>query len=161
MKNVLLYPAAALALLASGTVSAQLQTLTDDINVTAEVQAACTSITATDVDFGPAPAADAQDDATSTVTVTCSPGTSYTVEMDDGMTAVGGIRRVTTGAGDFMDYYIYQPGGFTTAWGQGTDALADTAGATPTDYVANFRLERVATAAPGTYTDLVTVTLSY
>src|SRR5688500_533282 len=108
MKKLVLYPAAALALLASGTTLAQ-QTLLEDIAVSAEVTAACTSLTATDVDFGTAGAADVPDDATSTITVTCDTGTTYTLELDYGQTPLAGtnIRQVTGAGGEFMDYFIF------------------------------------------------------
>lgn len=160
MKNVLIYPAAAIALLASGSVLAQ-ETSTANINVTAVVEAACEQITATDVDFGAQGNTGGTDDSTSTITVECDTGTGYTVEIDYGQTAIGTQRRVTTGEGDFMDYAIFQPGGFTAPWGEDLEAYEGTGTGAPDALTANFRLNRAAGIALGTYTDLVTVTLTY
>jgi spore coat protein U-like protein len=170
MKNFV-YSAAALALLASGGAVAQ-QTLTDDINVTAVVTAACTSVTATDVDFGSAAAADVnQDDQTSTITVTCDTGTAWTVEIDYGMNPVAGtppIRNVTSSvapsAGERMDYYIFSDAGRTTTWGttaDGDNVVTGTGTGAADPLTAYFRLVRTSGNSPGTYTDLVTVTMTF
>ena len=164
MKKLVAYPAAALALLASGTAFAQ-QTLIDDIAVSAEVTAACTSVTATDVDFGTAGAADEIDDATSTITVTCDTGTAYTVELDYGQTPLAGTttRQVTGAGGEFMDYFIFQDAGFSTPWGtiaEGEERTGTGTGAAD-PLTAYFRLNRTSGSSPGTYTDLVGVTLTF
>lgn len=162
MKKLLAYPAAALALLASGTVFAQ-QTLIDDINVTATVTAACTDLTATDVDFGSAGAADVTQDATSTITVTCDTGTAYTVELDYGMSPLGTQRQVTGAGGEFMDYAIFQDAGYSTPWGDIANGqeLAGTGTGAADPLTAYFRLQRNSGSSPGTYTDLVGVTLTF
>ena len=165
--KTLTHTAAALALLASGGAFAQGQTLLEDIAVTATVTAACSALTATDVDFGSAGQADAVDDATSTISVTCNNGTNYTVELDYGIAPQGGTQRVVTGsggaAGEMMDYAIYQPGGFTVPWGTlaNTQAYSGTGNGAAQSLVANFRLDRTSGASPGTYTDLVGVTLNF
>lgn len=162
MKNFALFPAAAIALLASGSVAAE--TLLEDIAVTAEVTAACTGLTATDVDFGSAAAADVDDDATSTITVTCDTGTQYTVELDYGLTPAGTQRQVESATpGVRMDYDIFQPGGFTVPWGLVVDGTQyDGTGTGAADpLTANFRLHRSSGAEPGVYTDLVGVTLTF
>jgi spore coat protein U-like protein len=162
MKKRVGYPIAALALFASGSVFAQ-QTLIDDINVTATVTAACSELTATDVDFGSAGAADAIDDSTSTISVTCDNGTAYTVELDYGMSSLGTQRQVTGAGGEFMDYAIFQDAGFTTPWGDiANGEQFDGVGTGAADpLTAYFRLQRNAGSSPGTYTDLVGVTLTF
>ena len=163
MKKLIL-PAAALALLASGNVLAQ-QTLTDFISVTAEVTEACATLTATDVDFGADSARDTTDDATSTITVNCAATTNYMVEINYGVNSPGaGIRQVeSTDPGLFMDYEIYQPGGFTTPWGLAADGAEYNGTGTGADdpLVANFRLNRTSGAEPGIYSDIVDVTLTF
>jgi spore coat protein U-like protein len=163
MNKLVAYPAAVLALLASGTVFAQ-QQMIEDINVTATVTAACTGLTATDVDFGSAGAADVTTDATSTITVTCDTGTAYTVELDYGMSALGTQRRVTsTTPGIFMDYAIAQDAGYTVPWGDlaNGEAYNGTGTGAADPLTAYFRLQRTSGSEPGTYTDLVGVTLNF
>lgn len=163
MKKLVMYPAA-LALLASGTTFAQ-ETLLEDIAVSAEVTAACSDLTATDVDFGAAGAADETQDSTSTITVTCDTGTAYTVELDYGQTPVAGttIRQVTGAGGEFMDYFIYQDAGATTPWGTIAEGeQLDGVGTGAADpLTAYFRLHRTSGNSPGVYTDLVGVTLTF
>jgi spore coat protein U-like protein len=162
MKNFLVYPAAAAVLLASGGAFAL--TLLDNINVSAEVTASCSSITATPVDFGPAGAADVTQDSTSTITVTCDNNTAYTVELDYGQSSLGaGLRQVTGAGGEFMDYDIAQDAAFTTPWGLQADGtqFAGTGTGAADPLTAYFRLHRNSGNSPGTYTDLVGVTLTF
>lgn len=164
MKKLIL-PAAALALLASGGAFAQTSPLSDSIAVSAEVTEACTSLTATDVDFGAAPAQDAEDDATSTITVNCATGTPYTIEINYGLNALGTIRRVEnpSNGGLFMDYAIFQPGGFTTPWGMEADGAdySGTGTGSADPLTANFRLYRLSTSEPAVYSDIVDVFLNF
>jgi len=168
MKNFV-YPAAALALLASGaTLAAE---LTDNIAVSAEVTAACTGLTATDVDFGPAGAADTtQADVSSTITVTCDTGTNWTIEIDYGMNPVAAtppIRNVTSSVapsqGERMDYYIFQDAARTIGWGtvaEGEEMTGTGTGAADL-HDAFFSLDRTSGNSPGVYTDLVEVKLIF
>lgn len=164
MKKLVAYPAAALALLASGTALAQ-QTEITSIGVSAEVVAACSTVTATDVDFGTAAAADVPDDATSTITVTCDTGAPYTLELDYGATPLAGttIRQVSGANGERMDYFIYQDAAMTTPWGtvaEGEEFRGTGTGAAD-PLTAYFRLHRTSGTSPGTYTDIVGVTLTF
>lgn len=163
MKKLIL-PAAALALLASGNAPAQ-QTLTDFISVNAEVTEACASLTATDVDFGAAPADDVDDTATSTITVNCATGTDYTIEISYGEWESGTQRQVQNDAtaGLFMDYDIFQPGGTTVPWGEAvnTEQYDGTGTGADDPLTATFVLHRTSGAEPGIYSDVVDVTLTF
>jgi spore coat protein U-like protein len=165
MKKHVLLSAAALAVLASGSASAL--DLTDSMNVTAMVTAACTSLTASDLNFGTHGAADTTTDATATVTVTCDNGTFYTVGIDSGITGGGAFgRQVTDVNGEFMDYEIFQPGAgggsaTTAAWGEGLDAYDGTGSGVAQALTATGRMHWTSGRSPGTYTDLVTVTLTF
>jgi spore coat protein U-like protein len=154
---------AALALLASGGAFAQASPLVDNIQVSANVTAACTSLTATDVDFGPAAAADTTQDETSTISVTCDTGTAYTVEIDYGQNALGTQRQVTGAVGEYMDYDISQDAGHTMPWGTGTNGAEyiGTGSGAAQDLTAHFRLQRTLGASPGDYFDLVEVSLNF
>jgi spore coat protein U-like protein len=163
MKKLLNHTAAALALLASGNVLAAGQTLLEDIAVTATVTEACSALTATDVDFGAQPQTETDSNATSTITVTCASGTPYTVELDYGASTIPPIRQVTGAGGEFMDYYIYKDSGHTVDWGTVADgtALAGSGTGAADPLTAYFVLDRNSGASPGTYTDLVGVTLNF
>lgn len=154
---------ATLALLASGGVLAQ-QTETANINVSAEVLAGCGAVTATDVDFGAQPQTETDSTGQSTITVNCATGTTYTVEIDYGMTPQGTIRTVTgSGVGAAMDYYVYQDAGATVPWGDvaNNEEFNSTGTGAADPLTAYFVLDRTSGAAPDTYTDLLTVTLTF
>lgn len=104
-------------------------------------------------------------DSQSTVTVTCTPGTSYDVGLDNGAHAAGGVRYMTPAVGSgTIPYALYTSATRTTAWGNtvGTDTVNHTAGALPTTLTV---YGRVPAGAPpvgaGAYSDLVTVTVSF
>lgn len=163
MKIVLTRTAAALALLASGSAFAQ-STEETNINVNAVVTASCAAITATDVDFGSATQTETDSTDTSTITVNCSSGAPYTVEIDYGMTPQGTIRTVT-GSTAFasMDYYVFQDAGNTTPWGDVANGEEFTGTGTGADdpLTAYFVLDRTAGAPADSYSDLLTVTLTF
>lgn len=162
MKN-LARSMATLALFASGGVLAQ-QTETATISVNAEVVAGCGAVTATDVDFGAQPQTETDSTGQSTITVNCSTGTSYTVEINYGMTPQGTLRTVTgSGVGAAMDYYVWQDSNGTVPWGDiaNTAEYNGTGTGAADPLTAYFVLDRTGGAAPDTYTDLLAVTLTF
>lgn len=146
-------------------------TLDDTMAVSAEVVGACSDLTANDLDFGSAPASDIDDDETAIINVTCNDSTSYTVELDYGIQPNGLTRRVADDtSGQFMSYVVFKPaaGGAaatTTPWGTEADELGSsytgTGSGTAQALTASGRLSRTASNTSGTYTDLITVTLTY
>lgn len=177
MKTSLLLIASAAACLVSGSAlaaSAVCTTSPCDTNftVTTEVIASCSSVSAGDLDFGSRPAINGFFDVATQIDVVCTTGTPYTVELDYGITPASASstqRQVSDFAtGQFIDYAIYQPssGGAaatTTLWGLAADDLEFNGmgtGATQT-LTATGRLDQNDSVGPGTYTDLVTVFLSY
>lgn len=159
---------AAFAAPASCTTSPCINTL----SVFAEVVASCSSLDAADIDFGASPAINGTRDVATQISVVCTVGTPYTVELDYGIspTGAGSTQRQVTdfASGQFIDYTIFQPaaGGAaatTQPWGlaannQEFNGLGNGAAQTLT---ATGRLDQNDAVTPGLYTDLVTVYLSY
>lgn len=98
-------------------------------------------------------------DATSVIGVQCVAGTAYKVGLDNG---THGTRRMS-GPGGFIGYELYRNSGRTQRWGNtpGTDTV-DTSGSGSTQNLTVYgRVPPQSTPAAGTYTDTVTVTVTY
>ncbi|MDY0743006.1 spore coat U domain-containing protein [Paucibacter sp. R3-3] len=155
------------ALLASG--AAQAVTASNTFQVTATVISSCT-VSGTALNFGNTidPLAAAVPlDATSTLSVTCSNTTPYTVALNAGSNAGGASNfsaRAMKAGSRSLAYQLYLDTGRSSVWGDGTASSATVAG-TGTGSVQTLsiygRLPSLANVAPGAYTDTVTVTITY
>lgn len=103
---------------------------------------------------------------TGSVVVTCTPGATVTISMDYGVNGGNATQRLmanTTSATQTLGYQLYQNAARTQVWGTG--ALAQTISSFPLTtqiypvYARLFAVTPLPTA--GTYTDTVTVTLTY
>lgn len=150
-------------------VLAQAATSGNSFQVTATVTSACT-VSGTTLNFGSAidPLATATPlDATSTLTVQCTNTTPYTVALNAGVNAGGtsnfGARTMKSGS-HTLAYQLYLDAGRSSVWGDGT-ASSSTSPGTGTGSAQTLtiygRLPSLANVVPGSYTDTVTVTVSY
>lgn len=139
-------------------------TATTTFTVNATVLASCL-VAATNLDFGVySPASGTPDDATNTVTATCTPTTDYTIALDGGTSGGDVEARTMTNAVDTLGYALYTTAARTTIWGDGTGATATVAGTgngTPQAYTVYGRIPISQSVSPGLYADLITVTLTY
>lgn len=138
---------------------------TTTMAVTATVQPSCT-VSATALAFGTYnPLSASPLDGTSTITVNCTTGTTYTVGLNAG-TAGGATvttRQMVLNA-NTLNYTLYRDSGRTNNWGNtpGTDtpasATATTSAAALTVY---GRIPALQNVPAGAYADTVTVTVNY
>ena len=139
-------------------------TATTTFDVQIVIQDECLIRSAADIDFGSqGGVVDSGIDATGTVEVECTDGTTYDIGLDEGIGAAATVatRRMTSGA-DTVAYSLYSdaPGG--AVWGDTVGV--DTVGSTGTGAAQTFTVYgRVpAQNAPaGTYLDTITVTVTY
>ncbi len=148
-------------LLAPGRALAQ--TATGSFNVTATVGSTC-SVSASNVAFGNYTAS--QLDASGAVSVTCTNGTAYAVGLNagTGTAATVATRRMTGPSSQTLIYSLYQDALRTLLWGNtvGIDTVAGTGnGATQTLTVYGRVPAAQLTVGAGSYTDTITVTVSY
>lgn len=140
-------------------------TATDTMAVSATVQSACI-VAASALSFGSYnPTAGTNADATTTLSVTCTSGTSYTVGLSagNGSGATVSSRKLTNG-GNTLNYALYQDSARTTNWGNtpGTDTPASAvAGSSATTLTVYGRIASGQNVPAGSYTDSVTVTVNY
>ncbi len=148
--------------LSSATLAA---TATDTFDVTASVIDAC-QITAADHSFGSYSSISGSNlDATSSINILCTNGTSYDVELNAGTTVGGAIAaRLLTDGANTLAYNLYTTSGRTTVWGDGTGASATVAGTGSGSLQSLTVYGRVAAsqAVPvGSYSDTVTATITF
>jgi len=166
MRNFYLAAAVATSILIGSTITGhpvQAATATSTIAVTATVLAFCT-VTAAPLAFGNY--SSTQLDATTLLTVVCTPGTTYTVGLDQG-TGTGGtvaVRQMSGAVtGSTLAYTIYSDSARTTVWGNtvGSNTVAGTGSGLPQVLTGFGRIASVQLSAPGAFTDIVTATLTY
>jgi spore coat protein U-like protein len=144
-------------------------TVSGNFQVQATVVSACL-VTATTLNFGNSidpTVASVPVDATTTMSVTCTSTTPYNIALNAGVNAGGAsnfaTRTIKTGT-HTLGYQLYLDSGRATVWGDGTATTSQLGGTgigsaqTLTIY---GRLPSLTGAVPGTYTDTVTVTVTY
>ena len=164
-----LFAAAALALAFIGVPAQAGSPVLGSINVSATVVSSCI-VTGGTLNFGSAidpTSASVPIDSSTSVTVVCTATTPYAVSLNAGLNAGGAsnfsARSVKNGV-KTLGYQLYADSLRTTVWGDGTSASSTVPGTgtgsnqTLTVY---GRLPSVTGAIPGTYTDTVTVTVTY
>ena len=99
------------------------------------------------------------------VVVTCTPGTAVSIAMDYGIHGGNVTQRYMANAAgtETLAYQLYQNNARTLVWGTGAQAMTVSSfPATTQTYTVYGRMFAVSTLpSAGTYTDTVTVTLTY
>lgn len=146
------------------TDASQATTATTSFAVSATVASGC-AITALPLAFGSYDAAGSSAvDATTTVTVVCTVGTPYNVGLNAGGTsgATVATRKLASGL-NRLNYTLYQDTNRTTVWGNtvGTDTVSGTYALAQSPITVYGRIASGQVVPAGTYTDTVTVTITY
>lgn len=137
-------------------------TVTTTFQVSATVDPVC-QIVANSLPFGTYTGR--QTDADTTLTITCTNTTPYSVGLDAG-TAPGGTtatREMTGTAGALLPYGLYQDAARATNWGNlpGTDTVAGTGNGSAQTLTVYGRLAAGQYVTPGSYSDTITATVTY
>jgi spore coat protein U-like protein len=136
-------------------------TSTSTFQVTATVASSCT-VTATSLAFGNYTLA--QLDGTSTITATCTNGTTYTIGLDVGTFsgATTSTRKMTGPSAAGLSYSLFSDSGRTTNWGNATGSWVSGTGTGAAQVLTVYgRIPANQTALIGSYTVIVTVTVTY
>jgi len=140
-------------------------TATGSFNVRVTIATTCQVTSATDLDFGSAGVLAANIDQQSTITVTCTNTTPYTIALDKGVNGSSVTTRQLKGgpSNALVNYSLYSNAGRTTNWGQtvGTDTVAGTGNGSDQAYTVYGRIPPQTTPEPGTYTDTINITINY
>ena len=140
-------------------------TSTTLFTVNANVLVVC-SVTATNIEFGDYDATSGTaNDTTSTISALCTNGQPYTVSLDAGTSSGAAVNaRAMTNASHLLDYALYTDSAHTTIWGDGTLSTLTVAGTGDGSTQALTVYGRIPIGqhvADGSYSDTITVTLTY
>lgn len=136
---------------------------TGSFNVQITIQADCQLTSSQTLNFGTQGVLVSALTSSAILQVTCTPSTPYDVGLDNGLHSLSGQRRMLLGSGT-INYNLYQGTCCTTPWGNtiGTNTLHDTGTGSAISYTVSGHVPSgQATPAAGTYTDTVTVTMTF
>jgi spore coat protein U-like protein len=144
---------------------ASAQTATGNLNVSVTIASGCTVAGGT-IAFGAQTSLQTAIDQTGTVNVTCTNTTPYTVALTAGANGASVTTRRMRGGStntEFVNYALFTNAGRTTNWGQtiGTDTVAGTGNGSAQPLTIFGRVPAQAIGSPGSYTDTVTVTVTF
>ena len=167
MKKTLSLAALSAAMM-SAPLASQAATATGTFDVLLTLIGSCTVTQADNMDFGTRTEAEVNTggiNATSTVGITCSNNTTYTV----GLSGTNGTRAMTSANASSVAYELFQPDG-TTAW-DNASTVGGTGNSAQQDYTVNGTIPaqtmtlNAADAPDGTtgvsLSDTVTVTVTF
>ncbi len=142
---------------------ARAATATGSFNVQVIIAATCVVTSATTLDFGSQGVLSANVDQTSTINVTCTNTTPYNIGLDKGLNGSSVTTRQMKTGSAVINYSLYSNSGRTTNWGNtvGTDTVAATGNGSAQAYTVYGRIPPQTSPAPGTYTDTITITVTY
>jgi spore coat protein U-like protein len=170
MRNSVITPIATGVVLALVGATSEAATKTATFTVSATVSKNCI-ISAPNLNLGPGPF-DGATDATgsSTISVNCTLGTPFTVDLSTGSSNSYAMRTLVNGT-DTLNYNLYTSSAYTIVWGDGTGGSAN-AGATGQGMAAaqtqsltvHGRLrasDNTHAFGAGTYNDTIIATINY
>jgi spore coat protein U-like protein len=131
--------------------------------INATVAANCL-VTTQNIDFGPKGILDANVDAPGQVSVTCTPGTAYTVSLNGGTTGAAPTARKMSKGAETVTYGLYKDAARTQPWGDAAtpgSTVPGTGNGVTQPLTVYGRVPPQATPSAGVYTDTVVVTITY
>ena len=155
---------AACLLLSAG--ASQATTTTTTFNVTITLVNTCTINSTTTLNFGNSVGVLSAniDPAGVPISVTCTNGATYNVGLDAGTGAGATVatRKMTSG-GSTVNYSLYRDNGYSNVWGNtvSTDTVSSTGTGAAQSFTVYGRVPSQTTPASGTYSDTITVTVTY
>ena len=141
-------------------------TSTGSVQVSMTIQAECKlQAGTTTLQFGSRGVLDAVVDAQASFGLQCTNSTPFSIGLDagQGSGATVGARAMTGPAGALVGYTMYRDSGRSQVWGQtaNIDALASTGTGALQSFTIYGRVPAQTTPAPGSFSDLVALTVTY
>jgi spore coat protein U-like protein len=143
---------------------ASASTTTGSFNSTVTIQANCQVVSTNTLNFGTQGVLAANTDASATFAVQCTNTTAYNVGLDAGTTPGGTVTtRLMTSGSATVSYKMYSDSSRATNWGNtvATDTVSGTGNGSSQTLTVYGRVPAQSTPAAATYTDTVTVTVTY
>ena len=145
---------------------AEATTATNTFTVQAVINAAC-NVSATTLNFGTYdPTSGSALNGTSTVSVYCTSGTPYATSLNVGTGGGSFVTRTIASGGNTLNYNLYRDSARSQVWGDGSGTTYTVAGTGSGLLTANSLTVYGDVASgqdkpPGTYTSIITVTVTY
>ncbi len=159
MKNIIKTTLlAGLAVSVLGT-AAHAATATSTFTAKIVIENDCSVSSPNDLDFGTVGLLSSNKDTSMDFTVTCTNGAAYTIAMDNGQNASGSTNRMKNGS-EYVSYELYQNNSYSTVWDD-SNTVGSTGTGTAQTFTVYGRVPPQATPSAGTYTDTVTITVTY
>ncbi|MFC4820055.1 spore coat U domain-containing protein [Dokdonella ginsengisoli] len=158
--------AAVLAALAAGTASAATDTTTFNVKIVITSSCDIHTVAATDVDFGNQPSTSTNIDNQGALNLSCTPGTAYTVALDNGQNGTDVNSRKMANGANLVPYQLYRAAarGAGDVWGStigaGGNVLAGS-GTGSTVSIPVYGRVPSANFPAGSYNDVITATVTY
>jgi len=131
----------------------------------ATVPVNCRAYATTELNFGSISGLiTANNDQTSTIGMTCTGRTAWTVGLNNGLNPSGIVRRMRLGATtSYVNYELFRETGRTNRWGNtiGTNTVPGTGTGIAQSLTVFGRVPAPQAAAAGSYSDTITVTITY
>ena len=143
------------ALIASGPASSQFS-----VPVSATVPTQCT-VSATGLAFPTSSLLTSPVNTTATVTTTCNASVPVTVALDNGATGTGPTARQMKSGSNVITYGIYQDAAASIPWGSTSGSNTQSAANGSATLTAYGRIPMQTSPAPGSYSDVVNVSITY
>jgi spore coat protein U-like protein len=139
-------------------------TATTTFQVQITITNSCVIGSANTLDFGSHGPLVSNVDASTTLSVQCTNSLPFNIGLDAG-TGVGATfanRKMTSGGGT-VTYALYQDNGRSTLWGDvvGTNTVSGTGTGSSATYTVYGRVLPQSTPAAGTYTDTITLIVTF
>jgi len=146
--------------------NADAATATANMSISFTISAQCTVVSASTMAFPNTGLLNANVDQTSTITVLCTNTTPYNISLDKGLFGASVSARLMQGTGgspDTVSYSLFRDSGRTQNWGQtiGTDTVAGTGTGSNVATTVYGRIAPQVSKKPDSYTDTITVTVTY
>ncbi|UYC13526.1 spore coat U domain-containing protein [Xanthomonas sp. CFBP 8445] len=124
----------------------------------------CTIASIADLDFGnQSGLIDNPLNYTTALSMNCRYRTAWQVSLDNGQNASGTVRRMRSASGQYLTYELYRDAARTQRWGStlNTDTQTGTGTGSAQSLTLYGQVPAQQTPAPGSYSDVVKVTVTY
>jgi spore coat protein U-like protein len=113
------------------------------------------------MNFGTASLLTSALNATSAIAVTCNATIPLTIALDNGATGTGPTTRLMTAGTHTVQYGIYKDNAHSQPWGSTVGTNTASANGPSASLTAYGRVPTQAAPTPGSYADVVGVTVTY
>ncbi len=136
------------------------KTVSGTMSISATVANQC-SVTATNMNFGTASLLTSALSATSSISVTCNASIPLTIALDNGATGTGPTTRLMTAGTHTVQYGIYKDNAHSQPWGSTVGVNTASGNGPSASLTAYGQVPTQAAPTPGSYADVVGVTVTY